>query len=657
MTMPSRRWWLVGTLAGMLVAAVGASRLTVEVIRRWPIEAVERPLERLGIALRPIAPWTFRARSPATRYESLTAPVAGKLLVIGGFYNDRIQAAARVDEYDPARNQWRRLGDMPVPFTHAMAAVVDGAIWIAGGFLGDHPGPATDQVWRFDPAADQWSRGPSLPAPRGGGALVGLPDGTLHFFGGWLPDRQTDSPDHWRLRRGDSVWTPMAPLPSPRGHLGGVALDGQIYAIGGCFGHDPVPIDVALVHRYDPGTDSWTEVASLPDARSHLEPSSFGYGGRIYVAGGRSRPSGKWSADEVLMYDPATDTWSFAFRLPRGLLAPVAQPLGDHLFVTNGGEDGSRPRNLQSWWTPLDTPWRPAASMPLALGEVAGGVIDGKLYLVGEGDQATLILDLGTGLWRAANHARQRHAVAHHHAAEVFDGELWLLGGLSPEQPEAVQIYDPRTDAWRLGPALPFATGSSASALIDGRFYLAGGIIGDTTTRLAASLDPRTGKWRLIAPMPRARNHAASGTDGRRLYVFGGRGPGSGDRNTVANGYDDVQVYDPVTDSWTASGDGPDAPRPLPQARGGMGKAAYLNGEFYVIGGETLDGPGASPERVYARVDIYDPVRNTWREGPPMPTPRHGIFPVVHGPGIWVAGGGVRAGASASTVVEVLIPR
>jgi N-acetylneuraminic acid mutarotase len=156
--------------------------------------------------------------------------------------------------------------------------------------------------------------------------------------------------------------------------------------------------------------------------------------------------------------------------------------------------------------------------------------------------------------------------------------------------------------------------------------------------------------------MPRGRNHAASGTDGSRLYVFGGRGPGSGDGNEVANGFDDVQVYDPATDRWTVSGEA-GGPAPLPQARGGMGKAVFVGGEFWVMGGETLSGAGATRDGVYDRVDIYSPSRNTWRVGPPMPTARHGIFPVLTGDRIIVAGGGVRAASSISDVVEVLETR
>lgn len=651
-----RRRWLTAIMVGMAFSGLVGIGLGVELMRRWPFESLQRALERVAIAVPPIDPWTFRAKAPATRYEALAAVVDGKVLVFGGFHNASLQATSRVDEYDPVTDAWRRLADMPVPVTHGIAAMRQGEVWIAGGFVGDHPGPTTDAVWRYLPDTDRWLAGPSLPAPRGGGALVALSDGTLHYFGGWLPDRMTDSPDHWRLGPADSLWTRVANLPAPRGHLSAVVLDGQIYAIGGCHGHDPIPLDVDLLHRYDPVTDTWTALAPLPEPRSHAEASTFVFEGRIYMAGGRSIPSGKESASEILVYDPRDDRWSFALNMPRGLLAPVAVPLAGQLFLTGGGENGSDPRNLTSWSAPLSAPWRPAPAMPVALGEVAAGIIGDRLYLIGEGARHTLMLDLGTGRWHAADRATRRPVFGHHHAAEVVNHELYLLGGLGRGSLDAVQIYDPVTDAWRLGPRLPFPVGSSASAVIGGHIYLAGGIVGDTTTSQALMLDPASGQWRPIAPMPRPRNHAASATDGHRLYIFGGRGPGSGDRNVVANGYDDVQIYDPGTDTWSVSGSGLGAPTPLPQARGGMGKAVFYGGEFYVIGGETLDGPGASAQGVYDRVDIYDPVANRWREGPPLRTPRHGVFPLAYGPGIWVAGGGVAAAASQSAVVELLLP-
>ena len=189
------------------------------------------------------------------------------------------------------------------------------------------------------------------------------------------------------------------------------------------------------------------------------------------------------------------------------------------------------------------------------------------------------------------------------------------------------------------------------TALIGGKVYYAGGILPtDTTTAQAAVYDPVADSWTSIASMPAGRNHAASGTDGRLFYVFGGRGPGSGDGNHVAEGFDTVQVYDPATDTWESSDDTGSPWPPLPQKRGGTGKAAWFRGELYVVGGETTD--SSVPGGVYDRVDVFEPITRTWRVEAPLPTARHGIFPLAVDRRIWVVAGGIKAGHSDSTIVE-----
>jgi N-acetylneuraminic acid mutarotase len=314
---------------------------------------------------------------------------------------------------------------------------------------------------------------------------------------------------------------------------------------------------------------------------------------------------------------------------------------------------GSQSLNLTGTAEAATPSWSSAPPMPVALGEVAGGLIAGKLYVVGEGSTATLAYDIATETWTSSGLAT-RPFPGDHHAAEVVDGKLYLFGGLGGGSEGKVQIYDPATNHWSEGAPMPFAAGSSSSAVIGNQVYVAGGIVGSSTTAQAARYTPATNTWQAIAPMPQGRNHAAAESDGAKMFVFGGRGPGSGDGNVVANGFNTVQIYDPATNSWKSSLDPGSTLEPLPQARGGMGTAVFANGEFWVMGGETLDGPGATADHVYNRVDIYNPVTNSWQSGPPMPTARHGIYPVLDGTRIHVAGGGVEAGDSSSTVHEVL---
>jgi N-acetylneuraminic acid mutarotase len=92
---------------------------------------------------------------------------------------------------------------------------------------------------------------------------------------------------------------------------------------------------------------------------------------------------------------------------------------------------------------------------------------------------------------------------------------------------------------------------------------------------------------------------------------------------------------------------------PLPQNRGGMGKAVFFGGEFYIIGGETT--AAGVPNGVYNRVDVYNPATNSWRQANAMPTARHGIFPLLHANRIYVAAGGAKAAGAQSSLLEILI--
>jgi N-acetylneuraminic acid mutarotase len=596
-------------------------------------------------SLRSSFAWSTLAPLPAPRFEGNTSVVNDRLYVFGGYYDAAIHATTEVDRYDPNTNTWAVLSDMPVPLTHCGVAVDGSTVYLAGGFVGDYPGPGgTNRVLTYDVLTDRWNDAPPLPEARAAGALVRL-GRTLHYFGGQDAARQTDKADHWVLNLDDpsSGWTRAADLPNPRDHLGAVALNGKAYAVGGQH-LDEVSTNQTEVDAYDPATDTWTQVAALPVPTGHNHQSTFVRNGRIVVAGGETN-GGQFLAD-AREYDPDLDSWVALPSLPQPRQAGDAQQIEGRIYFTGGRATDGTPTTT-TWAGDLTNTWETAAPMPIPLGEVAGGVIGHTLYLVGEGSPATLAYDLATNTWTSAGLAT-RPFVGNHHAAEVYNGKLYLLGGLSGGAEGKVQIYDPVSNTWTRGADMPFAAGSSASALINGEIYVAGGIVGSDTTDQVAKYNPATDTWTPLAHMPQGRNHTAAATDGVRLYVFGGRiGP-----NVVANGFDTVEIYDPNTDTWTSTESGSGI-TPLPQARGGMGKAVFYNGEFYVLGGETLNGALATAANVYNRVDIYNPVTNSWRLGPIMPTARHGIFPLAYAGRIYVAGGGVQSGGSQSAVVEV----
>ncbi|HYF63473.1 MAG TPA: kelch repeat-containing protein [Herpetosiphonaceae bacterium] len=599
--------------------------------------------------------WNSGATAPMARFEAVGGVVGQKLYVIGGFINEIAQTGKSVDVYDLPSNTWQRIADIPEAISHAPVVVDGTTLYVLGGFVGDNPGPSSNRVWKLNTLTNTWSAGPAMPGGRGGAgaARVGR---NIHFFGGATRTAgvfdDADQADHYVLNIDTGVWTTAANLPNPRNHMVAVALNGKIYAMGGQHGDYEATTSQSQVDVYDPNTNTWSRAADLPEGKSHAPGSTFVVDGRIMMIGGAvNGGSNGWASDEVLLYDPATNVWLELPPIPAYRKTPIAGVIGDRIVVATGG--GYGPTDT-TWIAKLPASWEPGPGMPVALGEVAGGIIGRMLYLVGEGSAGTVGYDLSSNAWSGATLAQRAYA-GNHHAAEVVNGKLYLFGGLGSGQGK-VQIYNPATNQWSLGADMPFAAGSSASALIGGQVYVAGGIVGSATTNRMARYNPATNTWAELATMPQGRNHAAAATDGSKLYVFGGRGAGSGDDNSVANGFNTLQVYDPATNTWKSSLDSGSTLAPVPQARGGAGRAVYLNGEFYVIGGETVDGAGATASDVYQRVDIYNPTTNVWRFGTSMPTARHGVFPLAIGGRVYVAGGGTQAGSSQSALLEVYNP-
>jgi len=291
--------------------------------------------------------WKTKAPCPLGRFEAMGGAAEGKLYQFSGFYNTAIDATAECNAYDPVSNVWTRIADIPQAISHS-GQVFDAnthTFWLAGGFLGNYQrAPSTTQVWKYNVKNNAWTAGPPLPAPRGGGALVKL-GSELHYVGGstrangvYLKDYGT----HWALDlNGGTAWRRttrsgqlLAPMPNPRNHVGGIALNGKIYAIGGQHLGDQNRTPQSEVDVYHPGTNTWTLAASMPRPIGHIMADVFVRAGRIDIASGVTLHSVKLA--NVIEYDPLKNTWSELPPLPAPREAPVAGLVGNQIVVTCG---------------------------------------------------------------------------------------------------------------------------------------------------------------------------------------------------------------------------------------------------------------------------------------------------------------------------------
>lgn len=281
--------------------------------------------------------WEEITPAPIARAEALTATIDGKLYVFGGF-SGSAGPVARSDVYDPITNEWTRLPDLPRRLTHAGVATVGRDIYFAGGYVGTGPGFqqqfGTEEVWRFNVDTQEYTRMADLPAALASGGLVALGD-KLHYFGGNDHNRNDVNVHHVLDLADPTAWTSAASLPSGRSHMGYVELGGHILAIGGQFGNDAALETTNLVHHWDPlSPGSWTPLAPLPAALSHVSSSTFLLHDRLIVTGGE-RDHGD-AVDSVYVYDTKQNVWDTLTPLPGERFSGAARAIEGVIYFTGG---------------------------------------------------------------------------------------------------------------------------------------------------------------------------------------------------------------------------------------------------------------------------------------------------------------------------------
>ncbi|MEA2711822.1 MAG: hypothetical protein QOF78_4423, partial [Phycisphaerales bacterium] len=137
-------------------------------------------------------------------------------------------------------------------------------------------------------------------------------------------------------------WQSAPDMPDPRCHFSTAVVDGKIYVMGGQHDHENHVGQSAAVHRYDPVSKKWEQLADLPTPKSHAESSTFVRNGRIIMAGGQIGRFG--STDEVVSYDPATNKWTQIGKLPVPLQSGFAMLDGNKIIVTIGNYGDGTPR-------------------------------------------------------------------------------------------------------------------------------------------------------------------------------------------------------------------------------------------------------------------------------------------------------------------------
>ena len=275
--------------------------------------------------------------------------------------------------------------------------------------------------------------------------------------------------------------------------------NGKFYAIGGR-ATDTAGSDAINPYEYNPATNTWTtKAALLPDNQvNNMACGLLTVSGTplIYCVGGSEAGGVPPRAVRVFSYNPVTDTIAVlpaADNWPGGSnnLPGGAAVLNNKLY-TIGGFTGSA--MIAGVWAfdpnaASGSRWQARQDLPAQRGYVPAVGLGGFVYAMGGSAWNGTTLQDSTECFKYDPAANTWTPIASlpratgETRAVVINNQVWVLGGgrTPPKNPsKEVDIYDPATNSWGLGPPFMLERRNFAADSDSGvRIFLGGGYGGN----------------------------------------------------------------------------------------------------------------------------------------------------------------------------------
>lgn len=297
--------------------------------------------------------------------------------------------------------------------------------------------------------------------------------------------------------------------------------------------------------------------------------------------------------------------------------------------------------------------WNLGEDMHTNRTEITTAMLNDKIFVIGGADyredgaiDTVEIYDPNSNEWTVGPSLPYE---LDHAPSVVYDGKIYVIGGFLKDKitTDKMLIYDPETNEWTEGTPLPSPRASAVAEVINGSIYVISGL--DTEHDPVAINEVyhiENDTWTSKAAMPgdhQLKHHAASAEVDGKIYVIGGRLFGNGvpnEINDALTNLDDNWMYDPIGNNWTLV-------ESMPIRRSGF-TAESLDGKIYVFGGQVAKGSITNAES-------YDPVADKWTIEPNMKINRSGLSAVAYDGKIYVFGG-QHEGLDALSINEILDP-
>jgi PKD repeat protein len=175
-----------------------------------------------------------------------------------------------------------------------------------------------------------------------------------------------------------------------------------------------------------------------------------------------------------------------------------------------------------------------------------------------------------------------------------LNGKLYVMGGNTTSGvSSALYKYDPSSGAWTQLASMNIPRSYFGAGVIDGKIYVFGGY-GDDFLSSTEVYDPEANTWTSLASMEKPRYDLAGADYSGKLYAFGGNSQSVWDPPYIQ----DIEVYDPATDSWELDN------HLLNKSRQGLRSIGFEN-NLFIAGGYTEGNSENINESVYIE---FDPV-------------------------------------------------
>ncbi len=267
----------------------------------------------------PLPHWRYLKPLPTGRSNSAVVAYDNQIYSIGGITEQGVYGG--LDLFDPQTNTWTSLSGKPHPVFDARAAVINGLIYVPGGYPDANALQPINILDIYDTSTDKWHTGAQLPLPLCGYGLVAF-EGQLFIFGGW--DGKGYRNNVYSYDPTIDAWYERTSMPTARAYPGAAEASGKIYVIGGIYNDQPVNVNEIYTPSHDQDdANPWETGFPIPEIRMGNQAVTIA--DTIYVFGGDSERSNRYG----LIYFPQTDVWRS--------LEPAPNPIGDFFGMTSIG--------------------------------------------------------------------------------------------------------------------------------------------------------------------------------------------------------------------------------------------------------------------------------------------------------------------------------